>query len=131
MQDGEASSPAFIFPQPSESVHALPPERPHELIETPSSSHLQLIQYRLSMLRLDLHSRLLNRTGASSWHDIAAVVRPGKGPRRKRRILPPTPTYQPHEGQQYMLFPTTCPISSPISFTERTPLLLSSPQVAH
>jgi len=82
------------------------------------------------MLRLDLHSRLLNRTGASSWHDIAGVVRLGKGPRRMRRIPNPTPTYQPHEGQQYMPLPTTRPISSPISFTERTPLL-SSPQVAH
>jgi len=99
MRNGEASSPAFIFPQPSESVHSLP-------LEPPTSSLRRRPQLQLNwqshhrLSTLDFHSYLRNQIRVSSWHDIAAAVRPRKGPRRKRRILTfqsfPQPTRTSH-----------------------------------
>ena len=137
MRNGEASTPAFIFPQPSESVHSLPLERPHELAETPSSSSVNLIE---STSTLDARS---SHPPPKSNLSILMARYHSRSPSRERTeeegedthtpvVSPPTPTYQPHEVQQYMPLPTTRPISSPLSFTERTPLLpLPSFQVAH
>ena len=137
MHNGEASTPAFIFPQPSESVHSLPLERPRELAETPSSSSVNLAeststldarsshpppQSNLSILMARYYSRSPSReTAEEEEEDPHTPV-----------VSTPTPRYQPHEGQQYTLLPTTRPTSSPLSLTERTPLLpLPSFQVAH
>ena len=137
MRNGEASTPAFIFPQPSESVHSLPLERPQELIETPSSSSVNLAE---STSTLDARP---SQPPPQSNLSILMARYQSRSPSRERAeveeedthtpvVSPPTPTYQPHDGQQYMPLPTTRPISSPLSFTERTPLLpLPSFQVAH
>ena len=137
MRNGEASTPAFIFPQPSESVHSLPLERPHELIETPSSSSVNLAE---STSTLDARP---SHPPPQSNLSILMARYCSRSPSRERAeeeegnthtpvVSTPTPTYQPHEGQQYMPLPTTRPISSPLSFTERTPLLpIPSFQVAH
>jgi len=120
--------------QPSESVHSLLLERPHMLIEMPSSSSFNLVeptltldarpsrpppQSNLSILMAQYCGRSLSQERADEEEENTYTP----------VVSPPTPTYQPHEGQQYILLPPTRPISSLLFFTERTPLL--SFQVAH
>lgn len=129
MRNIEAGTPAFIFPPPSESVRSLPLEHAHELVETPTSSSLNLTeststldarslhpppQSNLSILMARYSSRNLSheRVGEEEVDPHTPVV------------SSPAPTYQPQPGQEYMPLPTPT--------TERTPLLpLSSFQTLH
>ena len=137
MRNVETSSPAFIFPQPSESIRSLPLEQPHDVAETPSSSSLDLTeststldprmthpppQSNLSILMARYYSRSpsLERAGDEEEASPTPVV-----PQR-------TPTYLAQQGQHHTPLSTPRAITSPRSLTERTPLLpLPSFQVSH
>ena len=122
----ETSTPAFIFPPPSESVRSLPLEHVHELVETPTSSVINLTeststldarsshpppQSNLSILMARYSSRSPSQERAGEEEDHHTLV-----------ISSPAPTYQPQQGEEFMSPPTPHPMTSP-RFTEHTPLL--------
>lgn len=134
MRNVEASTPAFIFPPPSESVRSLPLEHPHELAETPSSSSFYLTE---STMTLDARS---SHPPPQSNLSILMARRDSPAPSQERvgeepedtptPISQPTPTYLPQ--LDHALLPTPRPMSSPRSLTEYTPLLpLPSFQASH
>jgi len=104
-----------------DGLHALCTNIDAAVEETARSSHPPP-KSNLSILMARYHSRSPSRERTEEeGEDTHTPV-----------VSPPTPTYQPHEGQQYMPLPTTRPISSPLSSTERAPLFpLPSFQVAH
>jgi hypothetical protein len=123
----ETSSPAFIFPPPSESVRSLPLEHVHELVETPTSSLINLAE---SMSTLDARSShplpqsnlsilMARYSSRSPPHERAGEE---EGDQHTPVVSSPAPTYQPQQGQDFMSPPTPHPITSP-RFTEHTPLL--------
>lgn len=131
MRNTETGTPAFIFPPPSESVRSLPLEQAHELVETPTSSSINLTeststldprlshphpQSNLSILMARYSSRSPSHERAGDEEgDLRTPVPPS-----------PAPTYQPQQGHEYMPLPTSYPLTSP-QLTERTPLLLLPP----
>jgi len=127
----ETSTPAFIFPPPSESVRSLPLEHVHELVETPTSSLINLAE---STSTLDARS---SHPPPQSNLSILMARYSGRSPSPERAgeeegdhhtlvISSPAPTYQPQQGQEFMSPPTSHSITSP-RFTEHTPLLPHSP----
>ncbi len=131
MRNVETSAPAFIFPQPSESVRSLPLEQVHELVETPTSSLINLTESTLTLdarsshppLQSNLSILMARYSSRSPPHERA-----GEEERDHHTpvVSSPAPTYQPQPGQEFMSPPTPHPISSP-RFTEHTPLLPLSP----
>jgi hypothetical protein len=123
----ETSTPAFIFPPPSESVRSLPLEHVHELVETPTSSSINLTE---SMSTLDARSShplpqsnlsilMARYSSRSPSHERADEE---EGDHRTPVVSSPALTYQPQQGQEFMSPTTPHPIPSP-RFTEHTPLL--------
>ena len=126
----ETSTPAFIFPQPSESVRSLPLEHVHELVETPTSSLINLTESTSTLDARSSHpppqsnlSILMARySSRSPSHERTGV---DEGDHHTLVISSPAPTYQPQLGQEFMS-PSTPHPTSP-RFTEHTPLLPHSP----
>jgi hypothetical protein len=124
-------TPAFIFPPPSESVRSLPLEHVHELVETPTSSLINLTESTTTLDARSSHpppqsnlSILMARySSRSPSHERAGEE---DGDHHTPVVSSPTPTYQPLQGQEFMSPPTPHPITSP-RFTEHTPLLPHSP----
>jgi hypothetical protein len=132
----ETSTPAFIFPPPSESIRSLPLEHVHELVETPTSSLINLAESTSTLDARSSHpppqsnlSILMARySDRSPSHERAGEE---EGDHHTLVISSPAPTYQPQQGQEFLSPPTPHPITSP-RFTEHTPLLPHSPfQVIH
>ena len=123
----ETSTPAFIFPPPSESVRSLPLEHVHELVETPTSSLINLTESTSTLDARSSHpppqsnlSILMARySSRSPSHERAGEE---EGDRHTPVVSSPAPTYQPLPGQEFMSPPTPHPTISP-RFTEHTPLL--------
>ena len=130
-RNAETSTPAFIFPPPSESVRSLPLEHAHELVETPTSSLINLTESRSTLDARSSHpppqsnlSILMARySSRSPSHERTGE---DEGDHHTLVISSPAPTYQPQQGQEFMSPPTPHPTTSP-RFTEHTPLLLHSP----
>jgi hypothetical protein len=127
----ETSTPAFIFPPPSESVRSLPIEHVHELVETPTSSLINLTESTSTLDARSSHpppqsnlSILMARySSRSSSHERVGEE---EGDHHTPVVSSPAPTYQPQQGQEFMSPPTPYPITSS-RFTEYTPLLPYSP----
>jgi hypothetical protein len=138
MRHVETSSPAFIFPPPSESVRSLPLEHPRERTETPSSSSLYLAeststldarpshpppQSNLSILMAQ-HSRSPSRERADEEEDDTHTpVAPQPTPllHQLQREL------QQEQEQLRQQYTPPLRLMTPLrSLTERTPLLPSS-----
>ncbi|KAI9447202.1 sulfate transporter family-domain-containing protein [Lactarius psammicola] len=136
-----SSTPAFIFPPPSESVRSLPLEQPRERTGTPSSSSLYLTE---STSTLDARP---SHPPPQSNLSILMAQHGSRSPSRERAdeeeddthtpvVSQPTPPLlqlqreQQQERQQY-----TPPLRSmtPLlrSLTERTPLLPASFHTTH
>jgi hypothetical protein len=121
----ENSTPAFIFPPPSESVRSLPLEHIHELVETPTSSLINLAESTSTLDARFSHpppqsslSILMARYSSHSpSHERASEE---EGDHHTLVVSLPAPTYQPRQGQEFMSPPTPHPITSP-RFTEHTP----------
>jgi hypothetical protein len=134
----QASTPAFIFPQPSESVRSLPLEQPRERTGTPSSSSIYLAEStstldarplppppsNLSILMAQ-HSRSPSRERADEEEDDSATP----------VVSQPSPLLyqlqreqrQEHEHQRRSYTPPLGAMTPLLrSLTERTPLLPSS-----
>jgi hypothetical protein len=128
------STPAFIFPPPSESVRSLPLEHVRELAETPTSSLINLTESTSTLDARSSHpppqsnlSILMARySSRSPSHERAGEE---EGDHHTLVISSPTPTYQPQQGQEFLSPPTPHPMTSP-RFTEHTPLLPHSPSQA-
>lgn len=128
----ETGTPAFIFPPPSESVRSLPLEHAHELVETPTSSSINLTESTSTLDPRSSHphpqsnlSILMARySSGSPSHERAGEE---EGDQHTPVASSPAPTYQPQHGQEYMPLPTPYPIIS----TERTPLLPSFQAMPH
>ncbi len=140
----ETSTPAFIFPPPSESVRSLPLEQPRERTGTPSSSSIYLTeststldarpshpppQSNLSILMAQ-HSRSPSRERADEEEDDSHTP----------VVSQPTPPLlqlqreQQHEQQQeHRQYTPPLRSMTPLlrSLTERTPLLPSSFHTTH
>jgi hypothetical protein len=129
----ETSTPAFIFPPPSESVQSLPLEHVHELVETPTSSLINLTESTSTLDARSSHpppqsnlSILMARYSSSSpFYERAGEE---EEDHHTLVISSPAPTYQPQQEQGFMSPPTPHPhpITSP-RFSEYTPLLPLSP----
>ena len=127
----ETRTPAFIFPPPSESVRSLPLEHVHELVETPTSSLINLAESTSTLDARSSHpppqsnlSILMARySSRSPSHERAGEE---EGDHRTPVVSSPALTYQPLQGQEFMSSPTPHPITSP-RLTEHTPLLPHSP----
>ena len=129
------STPAFIFPPPSESVRSLPLEHVHELVETPTSSLINLAESTSTLDARSSHpppqsnlSILMARySSRSPSHERAGEE---DGDHHTLVISSPAPTYQAHQGRESMSPPT--PHATSPRFTEHTPLLPHSPfQAVH
>lgn len=134
----ETSTPAFIFPPPSESVRSLPLEHVHELVETPTSSLINLTESTSTLDARSSHpppqsnlSILMAQYSSGSpshWHERAGEE---EEDHHTPVVSSPAPTYQPQQAQEFMSPPTPHPITSS-GFTEHTPLLPHSPfQTTH
>lgn len=129
-RDVETSTPAFIFPPPSESVRSLPLEHVH-LVETPTSSLINLTESTSTLDARSSHpppqsnlSILMARYSTRSpSHEGAGDE---EGDYHTPVVSSPAPTYQPQQGQDFLSPPTPPPMTSP-RFTEHTPLLPHSP----
>ena len=140
----EASSPAFIFPPPSESVRSFSLEQPRERTGTPSSSSIYLAEStstldarpshlpppsNLSILMAQ-HSRSPSRERADEDEDdsptpvVSQPTPPLHQLQRERR-----------REQEQQRRPYTPPLRSTtplfLSLTERTPLLVSPFHTPH
>ena len=132
MRNIETGSPAFIFPPPSESVRSLPLEHAHELIQTPTSSSINLTESTSTLdprssqphPQSNLSILMARYSSRSPDHERA---REQEGDQHTPVASSPAPTYQPQQGQEYTPLPTSYPIIS----TERTPLLPSFQGAPH
>lgn len=144
MRHVETSTPAFIFPPPSESVRSLPLEQPRERTGTPSSSSLYLAeststldarpshpppQSNLSILMAQ-HSRSPSRERADEEEDDShtpVVSQPTPLLHQLQREL-----LQEQEQQRQQRTPPVRSITPLLrSLTERTPLLPPSFHTTH
>ena len=127
----ETRTPAFIFPPPSESVRSLPLEHVPELVETPTSSLINLTESTSTLDPRSSHphpqsnlSILMARySSRSPSHERAGEE---DGGHHTPVVSSPVPTYRPLQGQEFMSPPAPHPMTSP-RFTEHTPLLPHSP----
>lgn len=127
----ETSAPTFIFPPPSESVRSLPLEHVHELVETPTSSLINLAESTSTLdprssrppPQSNLSILMAQHSSGAPCHERADAE---EGDHHTLVISSPAPTYQPQQGQESMSPPTPHPITSS-EFTEYTPLLPHSP----
>ncbi len=129
MRSVESSTPAFIFPPPSESVISLPLEHVHELVETPTSSLINLTESTSTLDARSSHpppqsnlSILMARY--SSYSPSHERAEEEEGDHHTPVVSSLAPTYQPQQEQEFLSPPTS--YSSP-RLTEYTPLLPLSP----
>ncbi|KAH9023183.1 sulfate transporter family-domain-containing protein [Lactarius pseudohatsudake] len=141
----ETSTPAFIFPPPSESVRSLPLEQPRERTGTPSSSSLYLAeststldarpshpppQSNLSILMAQHGSRSPSRERAGEEEDdihTPVVSQPTPPLRQLQREQ----QQEQQQGRQQYTPPLRSMTPLLRSLTERTPLLPSSFHTTH
>ncbi|KAH9165177.1 sulfate transporter family-domain-containing protein [Lactarius sanguifluus] len=141
----ETSTPAFIFPPPSESVRSLPLEQPRERTGTPSSSSLYLAeststldarpshpppQSNLSILMAQHGSRSPSRERADEEEDdihTPVVSQPTPPLRQLQREQ----QQEQQQGRQQYTPPLRSMTPLLRSLTERTPLLPSSFHTTH
>ncbi|KAI0300605.1 sulfate transporter family-domain-containing protein [Multifurca ochricompacta] len=138
MRNAEASTPSFIFPQPSESVRSLPLEQPRERAETPSSSSFNLTESTSTLDARPSHpppqsnlSILMARHGSRSPSQERADENEEEDDTHTPVISQTTlfSSYPTQHSRTPPLARSTTPLRS---LTERTPLLPQpSFQAAH